>query len=108
MRKLVLSFAGAFTLLFAISLAWNSQVVAYSGILAGMPTNSPVELIDCDVKDELCEMGFTVICQSKDGKPDCQCAQCGGHAACPTNASIPCGKGLCCKTASGSFACCPR
>ena len=57
MRKLVLSFAGAFMLLFAISLAWNSQVVAYSGILAGMPTNSPVELIDCDVNDELCEKG---------------------------------------------------
>jgi hypothetical protein len=110
MRKLVLSIGGTFMVLVALSLAPNSQVFAYSGIIANMPTSSPVQFVACEAKDELCEQGKNLVCQpgKEPSSPDCRCVDCGGHPACPSSASIPCGPGSCCPKPQGGWGCCPR
>ena len=109
MRKMVLSTVGAFVLLLAALLTWNSQAVAYSGILPVGPTYSPVQMVECDACDDLCEKGFTLVCQQGvNGKLDCNCAKCGGHGACPKNAALCCPPGTCCSCGTGSIKCCPK
>jgi hypothetical protein len=107
MRKMVLGTAGALILLLAPLLTWNSQAVAYSGTLFLGPTHSPVQNVDCEAADDLCEKNKHLVCaRGDDGKLECECEDCGGHGVCPRDASICCPPGTCC-VCIGRFKCCP-
>lgn len=114
MRKMVLLTVGAFMLLLAPLLAWNSQAVAYSGIIAIEPSHSPLQKVECKLDDktfpdDLCGDGKHLVCQPVDnGPPKCQCVDCGGHGACPKSATICCAPGTCCSCGIGGIKCCPR
>jgi hypothetical protein len=108
MHKMVLSTVGAFMLLLAALLTWNSQAVAYSGILSIGPTHSSVQKVDCDVADICDEKQHLVCSRGDDGKLDCQCEPCGGHGLCVKNAAVCCMPGTCCTCGDGRFKCCPK
>jgi len=109
MRKTVLSTVGAFVLLLSALLTWNSQTVAYSGILSIGPIHCSVQKVDCGVADELCEKDKHLVCShGDDGKLECDCEDCGAHGICPSSASICCPPGRCCTCGDGKIKCCPR
>jgi hypothetical protein len=104
MLKLVLSVAGASILLLA-TVVWSSQASAVSGVLPIAASHLSIQLVSCDLAD-VCPKGQHVVCNEDSG--ECQCEDCGGHAACPKNASICCPPGTCCACPNGGFKCCPR
>ena len=120
MHKLILSTAGAFMLLLAVTLVWNSDAVAYSGLSAMAPIHSPVHKAlckDCSgnfIEDKMCGDGKQPVCEEgANGQWKCLCGACGDdggeHASCPSNRTICCATpGQCCVCADGRFKCCPR
>jgi hypothetical protein len=114
MRKLANAITGAITLLVVLFSVSNFPATAYNGIVSIVPSQSPLQAVECAfpnqaaVEDDMCGDDNHSECKQAvaNGPSECKCVACGGHANCPLNASIPCGLGLCCRTASGGIKCC--